>query len=399
MRIDRSSSRLTFRKQRRRPGCLSLPLLIGLVVGALLTSWLRLGQWMTFGTPVETPLVDLGPSLQAFNRGDLDSAIALAQQLLVSEPDNVGAVMVLARALIYRSYADYDDEGDRQVALQITSEMLTRFPKNPDVMAVHAFALQANGQPVAGAQIAEAALTADPNHALARMALALSYSGVGSHDISLRENLQAVQQPGWQMDTNRALALSYSGMGDYQKAIETVEKAIELNPRLLLLYFERALYARQLGDSDAATVAYFQVMAYDAGNVKARLRLCELSSLMRQRDSAMQFCQQVTELAPDWSDGWYQLGREYFLEGRFAEAQTHLNQCSTLQVMQNVPVNQRRFECWYMQGQAAEILGDCDGLLATYNEYRVMALDAGLRQTWLYPPEGPPGCTNSPTDS
>src|SRR5690606_18712221 len=181
----------------------------------------------------------------------------------------------------------------------ITSEMLTRFPKNPDVMAVHAFALQANGQPVAGAQIAEAALTADPNHALARMALALSYSGVGSHDISLRENLQAVQLPGWQMDTNRALALSYSGMGDYQKAVETVEKAIDLNPRLLPLYFERALYARQLGDSDAATVAYFQVMAYDADNVKARLRLCELSSLMRQRDSAIQFCQQVTELAPD----------------------------------------------------------------------------------------------------
>lgn len=399
MRIDRSSSRLTFRKQRRRPGCLSLPLLIGLVVGALLTSWLRLGQWMTFGTPVETPLVDLGPSLQAFNRGDLDTAITLAQQLLVSEPDNVGAVMVLARALIYRSYADYDVEGDRQVALQITSEMLTRFPRNPDVMAVHAFALQANGQPVAGAQIAEAALKEDPNHALARMALALSYSGVGSHDISLRENLQAVQQPGWQMDTNRALALSYSGIGDYQKAIETVEKAIELNPRLLPLYFERALYARQLGDADAATVAYFQVMAYDAENVKARLRLCELSSLMRQRDSAIQFCQQVTELAPDWSDGWYQLGREYFLEGRFAEAQTHLNQCSTLQVMQDVPVDQRRFECWYMQGQAAEILGDCEGLLATYNEYRVMSLDAGLRQTWIYPPEGPPGCTNAPTDS
>src|SRR5690606_24099902 len=118
-----------------------------------------------------------------------------------------------------------------------------------------------------------------------------------------------------------------------------------------------------------------------------------------QRASAIQFCQQVTELAPDWSDGWYQLGREYFLEGRFAEAQTHLNQCSTLQVMQHVPVDQRRFECWYMQGQAAEILGDCDGLLATYNEYRVMALDAGLRQTWLYPPEGPPGCTNASADS
>src|SRR5690606_18610811 len=132
------------------------------------------------------------------------------------------------------------------------------------------------------------------------------------------------------------------------------------------------------------------------GNVKARLRLCELSSLMRQRDSAIQFCQQVTDRASDWAEGWYQLGREYFLQGNFAQAQQHLNRCSSLQVMQEVPVEARRFECWYMQGQAAEILGDCPALLATYQEYRTMALDAGLLQTWIYPPEGPPGCVETP---
>jgi tetratricopeptide (TPR) repeat protein len=210
--------------------------------------------------------------------------------------------------------------------------------------------------------------------------------------VALRESLQAVSSPGWRMDTHRALAISYSGVGDYVDASKSIERALALNNRLIPLYFERALYARQLGDADSASVAYFQVLAIDPHNVKARFRLCELSSVLRERDSAIDFCRQVTELAPAWSEGWYQLGREYFLQGNFVQAQHNLNRCSTLQVEQRVPVDERRFECWYLQGQAAEIVGDCPALLATYNEYRVMAGGSGLTQTWIYPPEGPPSC-------
>ncbi len=60
--------------------------------------------------------------------------------------------------------------------------------------------------------------------------------------------------------------------------------------------------------------------------------------------------------------------------------------------MQGIPIEERRLECWYLQGQAAEIRGDCPALLATYNEFRAMALNANISQTWAYPPEGPPGC-------
>jgi hypothetical protein len=66
-------------------------------------------------------------------------------------------------------------------------------------------------------------------------------------------------------------------------------------------------------------------------------------------------------------------------------------------MMQNVPLEERRFECWYLQGQAAEILGDCPSLIATYNEYRAMAAAAQIAETWVYPPEGPASCvTQSP---
>ena len=390
MRIERS--RLTYRK-RRRPGCFSPVLLLGILLGGLLTlSWNWLGQWWGATAPVKTQVADLRTAQAAFNHGNLDRAIDLAQQMLAIEPENAEAISLLARALVYRSYSDYDRDRDRDTALRLTTAAVDGVSLNDDLNATHAFILQANNQPVEAVKVAEQVLQRDPEHALARMALAMGYGSVGSHDIALRESLQAVTDPGWRMDTHRALAISYSGVGDYESASESIERAIRLNDRLIPLYFERALYARQLGNADAATVAYFQILAIDPNNVKARFRLCELSSVLREREAAIDYCQQVTSLAPNWTDGWYQLGREHFLQGNFSLAQQYLNRCSTLQIEQGVPVPERRFECWYIQGQAAELMGDCPALLTTYNEYRAMASGAGLSQTWIYPPEGPPTC-------
>ncbi len=394
MQIHRSASRLTFRKRRRRSGCLSLTVLLGLCLGVVAASWTWFGQRIA-PAAAPAPAADVGPARQAFDRGDLDAAVNLAQQVLAADPDSAAAAAALARALIYRSYSDYNRGRDRESALQITTEALARgaAAADLDLLAMHAFALQAAGDPQAAAEAARRVLEAAPEHTLARTALGLAYSGVGSHEIALRETQRAAQgADGWRLDALRALALGYSGVGDYAAAVRTIEQALALNPRLIALHFERAAYARLIGDADAATVSYFQILAYAPANVKARLRLCELSSTLRERDAAVQYCQQVTELAPTWAEGWYRLGREYFLQGNFQLAQQHLNRCSRLQALQDVPAAERRFECWYLQGQAAEILGDCDALVATYNEYLMIAAAAGLSQTWVYPPEGPPAC-------
>jgi tetratricopeptide (TPR) repeat protein len=400
MQIHRSASRLTFRKRRRRSGCLSLTVLLGLCLGLAAASWTWIGQRIA---PAAAPGVsaDLGPARQAFDRGDLDAAVNLAQQALAADPASAAAPALLACALIYRSYSDYNRDRDRESALQITTEALARAGADADndLLASHAFALQAAGNPQAAAEVARRVLEREPDHVLARVALGLAYSGVGSHEIALSELQRAAQGTTWRLDALRALALAYSGVGDYAAAVRAIENALALNPHLIPLHFERAAYARLVGDADAATVAYFQILAFAPANVKARLRLCELSSTLRERDAAVRYCQEVTELAPTWAEGWYRLGREYFLQGNFQLAQQHFNRCSRLQTLQDVPPAERRFECWYLQGQAAEILGDCDALLATYNEYLAIAAAAGLSQTWVYPPEGPPACvtTDTPT--
>jgi len=393
MRIERNHSRLSFRKQRRRrSGCLSLAVLVGLVVGAVAVSWSWIGQRLlaTAAQPSGESL--LAEANAAFSRGDLDAAISLAREVLEATPNQPDAVALLARALVYRSYTDYDRAVDRQSALELTTAAVENDPANLTLLTAHAYALQASGDAAQAARVAQQVLDKDASNALARVALALAYGSAGSFEVAMRESLQAAQNPDWQLDAQRALAISYSDLGDYKSAITAVERALKANNRLVPLYFERALYAMQLGDADAATAAYFQVLTYDPDNVKARLRLCELSSLLREHQQAVDYCKQVTTRAPSWSDGWYQLGLEQFLQGDFRAAQEALHRCSSLQVMQNVPVSQRKFECWYLQGQAAEILGDCPNLIATYNEFRAMAADAAVQQTWTYPPEGPPGC-------
>jgi tetratricopeptide (TPR) repeat protein len=386
MQIHRYNSRLSYRRRRRRGGCMPFIVMIGVLlgVGALSWNWLT-GTLTTALQPAPASSDRLASARAAFNRGDLDATVTLAREALLSEtrvtPAYVETINLLARALVYRSYADYNRAADRQSAVELTGEALSKSPGNTDLLAIHAFTLGAVQNVAAAAETAERALEKSPNHPLARTALALAYGGAGSYEIALRESQRAVEaEP--TLDALRALAIAQSDMGRYTDALATVGRAITAHPRLTPLYFERALYALQISDVDAATEAYFYVLTLDENNVKVRLRLCELSSTMRERESAIRYCSEVTRLAPAWADGWYRLGREYFLQGNFEAAQSHLNQCSRLQVLQDVPVTERRFECWYLQGQAAEI--------------REMAADSTVRQTWTYPPEGPPGCAPTP---
>jgi tetratricopeptide (TPR) repeat protein len=370
-----------------------LVILLGLLAALLVMSWGWIERRISSTSAPDDGVGDLiAGARDAFARGDLESAIALARQALNRDANRPDAAALLARALVYHSYVDYDTDRDRAAALELTTDMIQRYASDLDLRAAHAFALSANGQPAAAAESAERVLERAPDHLLARVALALAYSAAGAHEAGLRESQRTVREHPNSVDAQRALGVSYRDTANYENATRAIDAALALNDRLIPLYYERALYALQTGDADSATYAYMQVLAIDPENVKARLRLCELSSLLREREAALTYCMQVTTRAPNWSEGWYHLGREYFLQGDWVNAQSHLDQCARLEVMQGVVVEDRRFACWYLQGQAAEIRGDCPSLIRIYNEFQAMTANRDIDETWSYPPEGPPGC-------
>ncbi len=399
MRIQRNRSRLSFRTRRKaKMGCTPFSLLLIAVVCVGLTSWRWLEARLSGNLPINSQAT-LNDAQRAFDKGDLDNAIAISRNVWQASPAQVEALILLARALIYRSYADYDREIDREIALQTTQNAFDRFPQNLDIRAIHAFALQANNQPVPAAQIAQDVLNRNPNHTMARVALALAYGRVGGYENALIEAQRAValvDEP-YRIDSLRAQAIAQSDLGRYREAMITIEQAIAINNKLAVLHFEHALFALQISDADTATAAYLKILAFSSGNIKAQLRMCELYSTLRDPQTAMQYCQTVTDHAPSWADGWYLLGREYFWQGRFALAQDAFSRCTALQTAQNTPVEELHLECWYMQGQAAEILGDCDNLSRIYDEFIAITIRGNLPQTWTYPPEGPAICLGRTT--
>lgn len=394
MHIQRQVNGIAQRKKRRN-GCMPLLVIISVLLGILMIG----RDWLTqlFNGQIRQARTDAETISDAYEAGNLDATIAAALSQLETKTDDTNTLSLLVRALIYRSYADFDTESDRQLALNWTTQALEQTIGNADIMGLHALALQANGQSEPATRTALRAIDRDRENIPARIALALAYGGQGLFEVALRESQRAVEiaqngDPSWLPDSYRALAIAYSDLGRYQEAIVAIEQAIHYHDRLIPLYFERALYALQLSDGSAATVAYFRILALDEQNVKARYRLCQLASRMAERDSAIRYCGEVTELAPLWPVGWFELGRQYYYRGDYAESLRALRRCSTLEVSQGVPIAERTFECWYLQGQSAEILGDCSSLMVAYNEFRAMASIGNLPQTWTYPPEGPSIC-------
>ncbi len=368
-------------RRRRGRGC-GVVFWVGLLLNAALIVWTVRGGRLT--ELLRRPLPAVAAAEQALAAGDLDRVVEVTQAALIEDPTATAVLPLLARGLVYRSYADYDTAPDRAAALEISADWARRAPTNADALAAHAFSLQANDRPVTAAEVAQQALALDEQHALARGALVFALLSTGPAELALREAEAA--QPIDDIDGYRALAASYTALDNIPAALAALDDAISLNDKVAVLHYERAA----LTDPETARASYLAVLAVDETNVLARVRLCALDEREGQHTAALASCEGATDLAPAWAPGWYQLGYTHYRHGDFAEAQANFHRCTTLQTMQSTAPEDLIFECWYLQGQAAEALGDCDALIETYTEFQGLA--ANFTQTWTYPPEGPPTC-------
>jgi len=397
MRINRNRPQKLFGTSTSQNGCLATFLFLGILLGTGILVWDWLSDWLhiqeTDGAFLREQMTD------ALQDGDLDLVIANAQILLEQMPDDWDALAMLVRGLIYRSYNDYALSGDRLIAQQYVERAYQQYPSSLEAIALYAYVSQVNGNSEDAARLALIVIDQNPDSIPARLALSLAYGGQGIFEAALRDAVKAVElasqarQEDWLVDALRVLAIAYHDVGRYEDAIVTIDRALTFNRKLLPLHFERGLYALQQGDNDMATASYFNVIAFDATNAKAYLRLCELSSKLRETALAERYCQQASDFAPTWDAVWSQLGYEYFLQGRYRDAQASFERCSRLQIAQDVPILERDMDCWMLQGQSAEIMGDCQGLLTVYQQFQTMQQTADLPQNWVYPPEGPNICT------
>ena len=400
MKVRRNTSGQFARRSLSGRGCAPFFVLIAVALSVVAVGRDWIGQRLNLNRS-QRLTVSLSAARAAFDTGDLYAAVDYAQQVLAHEPRNQAAYQLLIRALIFRSYSEFGREADRERALSFSADALSMFPRNTDIQAVRAYALQASGFAEEARRVALRVIERSPDHVLARTALTLAYGSEGIFEAALREAELAAsladRYRSSQLESYRALGIAHGDLGNYRQALVELDRAVKMNEKLIPLHFEAALFALQVSDIDRATVSYYRIMALDEGNVKVRARLCELSNKLQERKSALRYCQEVTELSPDLAGGWQDLGREYFLSGDYSAAQKAFEQCARLQLEQAVSANDLQLACWYLQGQSAEILGDCDSLMTIYREFLDLVKRTDLPQTWSYPPGGPPICAANPS--
>ena len=124
------------------------------------------------------------------------------------------------------------------------------------------------------------------------------------------------------------LALLYSkNFSQHLKAIELLDKALELEPQNKLYWYNLAHVYLTLGQYDKAAERFERVLDFDPHSALTLYSLGLALSKRGSHQAALDRLQQALEINPKYEDAHYQLGTEYRALGRLDEAAAAYERC------------------------------------------------------------------------
>jgi Flp pilus assembly protein TadD len=118
---------------------------------------------------------------------------------------------------------------------------------------------------------------------------------------------------------------------DYEAALKHAESALSRSPRCVKSMFVRARALDGLGESEAATQAYFAVLSVDPSHFDTLISLGALAIRMGQRSTAKKMLEHATEAYPDQPIGHANLALVLCDEGDLVRAREHFETALRLQ--------------------------------------------------------------------
>jgi len=363
LRIRRERSHLRFEQTRPHRAALAIWLVVMIAAGGVIWRFDRAQHWVEshLGTaPTATPdaLALAQQGERAYLAGDLDTALDRYAQAVRLEPDDISITFEYGRTLIYRSYAGRRYAVHAQEALALAENTARRAPDNAQAQALLCWALVANqrSQEAIGAGLRAVELAPDYGEAWAYLALAYQESGRAT-SFMLDAAQKAVTYSPDSLDARWALALALTSLGNFTAAIQEYEHAIQLHPRLDLLYFELAACYKAQQNYEAAIRAYDQILMLEPDNVKAYTRLCETDFAVGEWPQAQEACEQAALLDPTYSEAFQELGKVRYKRRNFEGAVEALQTCADLETAQGL---RPAIECTYIRGLALLYLDRCE---------------------------------------
>lgn len=282
------------------------------------------GHVATMTAPTPTPTPDPAGRLEQANnlwkQGSLEQALDIYQEILPAMPNDVTVHYNVTLGLIV--------EGHFEDALAAAESTVTANPFASDAWAIRAWALEWNGK--YGESIASSlqALDIDPKNARAMAFLAEAYLDVNQND----------------------------------RALETVNKALDLNPNSFEAYRVRGRIVQEAQfDLQAAKKDYQK--AYDLAPtlVLPAVDLALIDYSLGDYQSGIDILRDALDLNPQNTQVLYNLGLLYFRgAGDYNRASDILNRC--------VEADPKSIRCYYILGRSQIGLEDYDAAAQSFQK-------------------------------
>lgn len=124
-------------------------------------------------------------------------------------------------------------------------------------------------------------------------------------------------------DFNFILARAYAYSGRRDKALQLLDKMLDIYPENLDLILFRSRVQSWNGDFDQAESSYKKVLEMDPENIEALTGLAEITSWKKDYVEAIQKYQRVLGRDPDNADIYFRIGRVYQWEGNYQKAKDY----------------------------------------------------------------------------
>ncbi|MBK8020168.1 MAG: tetratricopeptide repeat protein [Chloroflexi bacterium] len=372
MQIHRDYSQPFFSQRRRRRGSWRWLLLFIILIGGFLFfvdsnfSQLQMvaldmvGQAPT-ATPFASELATIG--MDFFVRGDLETARDYFRRAVMQQPTNVDYLYEYGRILLELGVDALELFPE---AVQVGDAAVQSAPSDPRGYAIKARALDLSGDSANAIPVGQAGLQNDAGFAPLYTALSSAYRNIDRYDVAIDTAERAIELDPLDPSARRVYALALIWVGRRQEALDQLEQAVGLNPNLVAPYFELASMYRALAVTDTAQgqeyyelaiATYEQVIAMQPRNAKAYLRLCEAYTQVGEHRRAQGYCEDALNLRPEYSEAWRALGQTQYPQRNYEGAIESFETCVALQSSR--PIADQEIECHYLRGLAHYYLGQC----------------------------------------
>ena len=117
-----------------------------------------------------------------------------------------------------------------------------------------------------------------------------------------------------------ALGLSYFNMGNFSLAVDSFQKAVNLQPKFYRAHFDLGRSLAKLSRFDDAIKAYSQTLAVNPDFYAAHYEMALLLTGQQQTAAAVRHLQETVRIQPGHSDAHYQLGKIYLQQNQRTES-------------------------------------------------------------------------------